>query len=252
MASMSNDKRPSGAGRTVLITGATSGIGFEIAMEFARHGWNVAAHCRSDSRTEELKAACRLCNIHCHVFGANLSSEEQVRNLLKEADNYQIDSLVNNAGSYGVNKHFSELTSDDITYAFAVNVVAPILLSAHLFTGMKERRFGRIVNISSIAAKYGGSSHSLHYGCSKRALEGLTKTLAREGAAHNVLVNTIRPGVIDTPFHQKFQKDLRKRVALIPVGRMGLPRDISTVAYYLGSEENDFLTSETIAIAGGE
>jgi NAD(P)-dependent dehydrogenase (short-subunit alcohol dehydrogenase family) len=133
-----------------------------------------------------------------------------------------------------------------------VNTFAPILLTANIFMRMKEKSFGRIINISSIAAKYGGSGYSMHYGCSKLALEGLTKTLSREGAEYNVLVNTIRPGVIDTEFHKKYPKDMEKRIAMIPLKRMGTPKDVADMVYYLGSDENKFITNETIAISGGE
>lgn len=111
---------------------------------------------------------------------------------------------------------------------------------------------GRIVNISSIVAKYGGSANSLAYGCSKRALEGLTKILAREGAGYNILVNTIRPGVIDTVFHRKFPKDMDKRIAMIPVKRMGRPMDVAGMVYFLGSEKNNFITNQVVTVSGGE
>ena len=117
---------------------------------------------------------------------------------------------------------------------------------------MKERAFGRIVNISSIAAKYGSSSSSMHYGCSKLALEGISKTLAREGAKDNVLVNTVRPGVIDTEFHKKFPKNMEKRISMIPAQRIGKPSEVADIVYYLGSEANTFITNETITVAGGE
>ena len=92
----------------------------------------------------------------------------------------------------------------------------------------------------------------MHYGCSKRALEGITKTLAKEGAAYNVLINTIRPGVIDTEFHKKFPKDMKSRIEMIPMKKMGTPDDAAYMIYYLGSEENRFITNEIIAVAGGE
>lgn len=239
--------------KTVLITGITSGIGSEIALQFAREGWEIIGHYfSSGKKAKELKKIISKNNVACRLFRSDLSSKTHLVNLVDRLTEFSVDSIINNAGTYTVNKQFSMLTIDDIINTFMVNTFAPILLASNIFEGMKKRRFGRIVNISSIAAKYGGSGYSLHYGSSKRALEGLTKTLANEGARFNVLVNTIRPGVIDTEFHKKFPKDMKKRIGMIPVKRMGLPQDIAYMAYYLGSEKNNFITNETVTIAGGE
>jgi len=121
--------------KTVFITGATSGIGRAITLRFANKGWNIICHYYSNEvEAQELKKII-----------ANLRS---IADNLKE---FQIDSIVNNAGTYMVSKHFSELTIDDISKTFMVNVFAPIVLTSSIFLSMKERRFGRIVNISSIA-----------------------------------------------------------------------------------------------------
>ncbi len=144
------------------------------------------------------------------------------------------------------------MTFSDMRRVFMVNVFTPIILTSSLFTRMKQNKFGRIVNISSIAAKYGGSAYSMHYGCSKLALEGITKTIAREGAAYNILVNTVRPGVIDTDFHKRFPKDMKKRLAMVPLKRMGRPQEIADIVYYFGSDMNTYITNQAIALAGGE
>ncbi|KPK42824.1 MAG: hypothetical protein AMJ78_01125 [Omnitrophica WOR_2 bacterium SM23_29] len=250
---MKYPKTKKGLNKSILITGATSGIGREIAIKFAREGWNIICHYFSSLKSaKELKQEIEKYNVDCRLIGADLSSKRQLMSFIKKVEGLKIDALVNNAGTYVANKYFGKLSIDDIEKAFMVNSFSPMLLSSKIFVRMKERNFGRIINISSIAAKYGGSSYSMHYGCSKRALEGLTKTLAKEGAAYNVLVNTVRPGVIDTEFHRKFPKDMGKRIKMIPLKRMGTPRDIAEMAYYLGSEKNDFITNEIITIAGGE
>ncbi len=239
--------------KTVLVTGATSDIGRCILAKFVENGWNVIAHYNSDVKMAgELKKDAERLGVSCKLLKADFSLKKEAQGFVEEIGGYDIDGLINNAGTYISMKHFSALTIDDMIATYMVNVFVSTLLAGALFEKMKRNGFGRIVNISSIAAKYGGSSHSLHYGCSKRALEGLTKTLAREGAEHNVLVNTIRPGVIDTKFHKKFPKDMARRVSMIPVKRMGTVGDVADMAYYLGSDKNDFITNEIIAVAGGE
>ncbi|HHT9113497.1 MAG TPA: SDR family NAD(P)-dependent oxidoreductase [Candidatus Wunengus sp. YC65] len=238
---------------TVLITGGTSGIGSTVAVKFAKEGWDVVCHYfTSEERAGSLKKVIENCGVKCYLIKSDFSKKVDIQKFIKELTNYNVVSLINNAGTYVVNKHFCELTIDEIIETFTVNTFAPMLLTANIFMKMKERRFGRIVNISSIAAKYGGSSYSLHYGCSKHAIEGLTKTLAREGTEYNILINTVRPGVIDTEFHKKFPKDMTKRVEIIPMKRMGTPEDVSDMVYYLGSDKNKFITNEIMTIAGGE
>ena len=229
--------------RKVLISGVTSGIGKEIAVCFAKEGWDIIGHYFSSAqKAKQLIKTIKKFNVDCRLFKADLSSKKELISFINKIKKLEISTLVNNAGTYLASKHFSDLTIDNVTDTFMVNV----------FKTMKQRRFGRIVNISSIAAKYGGSSFSMHYGCSKLALEGLTKTLSKEGAKYNIFVNTIRPGVIDTEFHKKFRKDMKKRIRMIPVGRMGKPADIADMVFYLGSEKNSFITNELITIAGGE
>ncbi len=239
--------------KTVLITGSTSGIGREIFLKFAREGWDIVCHyCTSEVKAVGLKREADKFAVKCHLIKSDFSSEREVKYFVRKIKKIEINSIINNAGTYLVSKHFGKLTFAELHSVFMVNVFSPMIITAAIFLRMKEKGFGRIVNISSIAAKYGGSSHSLHYGCSKLALEGLTKTLAREGAPHNVLVNTVRPGVIDSEFHKKFPKDMKKRLDMIPVKHIGTPQDVADIVYYLGSENNKFITNDVIAISGGE
>ncbi|MDO8603555.1 MAG: SDR family oxidoreductase [Candidatus Omnitrophota bacterium] len=239
--------------RTVLITGATSDIGREIALRFAREGWDIVCHYfSSEEKANRLKQALKKYNISCHLLKADFLSRAQLMNFIERIKKIDIDTLVNNAGTYTASRHFSKLTISDIENTFMVNVFAPMLIAINIFDRMKEKYFGRIVSISSISAKYGGSCNSMHYASSKLALEGLTKNLAREGARYNILVNTIRPGVIKTSFHKKFPKDMKKRIAMIPLKKMGVPEDIADMAYHLGGDKNNFITNEIITISGGE
>jgi len=239
--------------RTVLITGGASGIGRTISTTYALNGWNVICHYfSSHEKAEGLKNEIHNIGQQCKLIHADLTSSQAIEKLIQKIAPIQIDVLINNAGTYVAQKHFCNLTYADLLDTFTLNTFAPTLLSSFVFEKMKKTNFGRIINISSIAAKYGGSAHSIHYGCSKRALEGLTKTLAREGAQHNILVNTVRPGVIDTDFHKKYPKDMNKRIGMILLKRMGTSEEVAEVTYFLGSEKNTFITNEIIAVSGGE
>lgn len=241
------------ANRAVLITGSTSGIGRAMSEKFASEGWDLICHYHaSETKIKDLKERIIRYGVEFNSFRVDFLSKKEIARFLSQLKKMKIDSLINNAGTYVASRHFKDLTADDIIDTFMVNTFAPMMIASSLFAGMEKRSFGRIVNISSISAKYGGSSYSMHYGASKRALEGLTKTLAKEGSSHNILVNTIRPGVIDTEFHKRFPKDMDKRIAMIPMKRMGTPEDVAEMAYYLGSDRNNFITKEIITIAGGE
>lgn len=240
--------------KTVLITGSTGGIGAAVALQFAREGWNILGQYRSSERkARALKRSLEKFNAACVFWKVDFLSKAQTMAFIRKMKAYEIHSLVNNAGAYVVKRHFKELTLQNLTDSFMVNTFAPIVLATHVFDRMQKKKYGRIVNISSIAAKYGGGFvYSMHYGCAKRALEGLTKTLARQGAKDNILVNTVRPGVIDTGFHGRSRRDIEKRVPFIPLQRMGTPEEVARLVFYLGSDENQFMTSETVTISGGE
>jgi len=239
--------------RLLLVTGGGTGIGLAVLRRFVEEGWNVLCHYHSNEETaRKIQDETRALGMKCDLIQADLSSEGGIADLVVNVRNRAVDTLVNNAGAYVAQKHFAEISLADLSKSFLVNLAAPFLLSSALFPAMCERGFGRIVNISSIAAKYGGSPLSMHYGCFKRGLEGTTRTLAREGASKGVLVNTVRPGVIDTSFHQKHPKDLDARLELIPVGRMGTSNDVAELVFYLGSEVNTYITGQTVAVSGGE
>jgi len=212
----------------------------------------VCHYFSSSKKAENIKRAVSACGVRCRLFRVDLSSKKSLTSFVGKIRKLNISSLINNAGTYLASRDFTQLSVADLVGTFMVNAFAPALISSGVFPRMKNDRFGRIVNISSIAAKYGGSRKSMHYGSSKRALEGVTKTLAREGAPHNVLVNTVRPGVIDTAFHKKFPKNMKKRIAMIPLKRMGKPEEIADIVYFLGSERNTLVTNDTLTVSGGE
>ena len=136
---------------------------------------------------------------------------------------------------------------------FLLNVESPFFLAQAAFRHMQEAGGGKIVNISSVGVKFGGSPRTLHYSAAKAALEGVTLGLAKAGAPHRVLVNAIRPGVIDSPFHQiKSKQEWEARVAQIPLKRPGTPLDIARMVLFLLSPAGDFITGQVFVVSGGE
>ena len=163
--------------------------------------------------------------------------------------------LVNNAG--GVYGARDVLTLDEESWdkTFALNTTASFFLARDAFLYMKNHGGGRIINISSISAKYGGSPTTIHYGAAKAALDAVTKGLAKAGAPYNILVNSVRGGVIDTPFHKKIHRDkksLEERIKLIPLKRMGEPIDVARVVLFLASDAGSYITGEIFTVAGGD
>lgn len=236
--------------RRVLVTGGATGIGGAITEAYLRRGWDVVCHYRSGQAP--LPRLAEVPGQEVVPMQADFLERASLEAFLSSLDVMRIDALVNNAGGYIDQRHCRDLDLDVLSATFALNVSVPILVAMRVFEPMRRRGFGRIVNISSIAAKYGGSETSLPYGCAKRALEGLTRSLARQGASDNVLVNTLRPGLVETDFHSRFPKDMTRRVAMVPMRRMASPEEVARSAYFLGSEENTFTTNATLTVAGGE
>lgn len=147
---------------------------------------------------------------------------------------------------------FMKATPDDILRALTVNLLPGIMLMQCLAPAMRTRKFGRIVNLSSIGVKFGGGSNSFCYALSKHALEYIPSD-HKAWAADNVFVNAIRMGVTDTRIHSRDPtKDMGKRVAQIPAGRMATAKEMALLTYFYGSDENTFTTGQTITAAGGE
>jgi 3-oxoacyl-[acyl-carrier protein] reductase len=164
-----------------------------------------------------------------------------------------LDGLVNNAGAVIGAVPFTELDESAWGQTFLLNAESPFFLAQAAFKHMQKAGEGRIVNISSVGVKFGGSPRTLHYSAAKAALEAVTLSLAKAGAAHHILVNAIRPGVIATSFHTvKSKQEWDARVQLIPLKRAGSPLDVARMVLYLLSSGGDFITGQVFAVSGGE
>ena len=238
----------------VLVTGASSGIGFQIAKDFLLEGAFVGVH-----YCNNLKGAKRTLkyakNKQCKIFKSDFSSSKEISDLWNEFilwSKGRIDVLVNNA-SFIKYVPLENLSEEEWNKTFQVNLKAPFLLSRAAFPIMSKKKNGRIINISSGGWKYGGGKDTIHYSVSKAALEALTMAFAKIGAPHNILVNAIRPGVTDTPFHKKIgRNDLSARRNLVPLKRLAKPSEISHMVLFLASSKSSFITNTIISVTGGE
>lgn len=245
-------------GKRILVTGASSGIGAAIAEHAAGFGACVGLHYRQNREgAQTVLDKIKLSQGKAALFEGDLLQETIRNNLISDfvTEFGGIDGLVNNAGCAFGYQHFSILDEESWDNAYCLNVKAPFILTRNAFKYMKENGGGRIINISTVGVKYVGPK-SMHYTSSKAALDTLTIGFAREGAKHNILVNSIRCGLIDTPMHTKIEgyreEDFRKRASLVPLQRIGTPADIAGMAAFLLSDCANFITGEIFSVAGGD
>ncbi len=242
--------------KRVLITGASGDIGISIARFLSRYGAILGIHYNDNlSMADLLVKEIEKNGGQAASFQKNLLSNNVGALVDRFVEKFGgIDILINNAGGIVGFKDYQELDESSWSDTYQLNVAAPFFLAQKAFAYMKEQGGGKVINTSSIAAKYGGSVKSLHYGAAKAALEAITIGLARFGAQHNILVNSIRGGFIDTQFQRRLanEKNLKSRINLIPLKRPGQPDDIAHAVLYLASEAGDFITGEILTVAGGD
>lgn len=240
-------------GKRALVTGASGGIGREIAKLFALEGAVVGVHYNRDAASaKRVVREIEALGGKAELLQADLSKPAACRTLVRRfARKAGLDVLVNNAGAVAGYGDYSKLSESDWDATFAVNARAPFTLSKEALALM--RRDGRIINVSSVSAKYGGSANTLHYGASKAALESLTVGLARLAAKRGILVNALRPGFIDTDVHKALGRaDVERRIAMIPLGRAGKPEEVAQAALFLASDAASYVTGQILSVAGGD
>ena len=236
-------------GKKALITGASGGIGKEIAKVLIEHNAEV---CISGRNHEELNALKKSLGKKCHVVTCDLSKKDEIIELIKKADEFMgyIDILVNNAGITKDNI-FLRMSENEWEDVLNVNLNSTFNILKLITKGMVKRKYGRIINISSVVGVTGGAGQ-VNYSASKAGLIGLTKSLSQEVATRNITVNCIAPGFIETPMTEKLD-DKRKDTILnsIPMNRIGRPEDLSSAIIFLASQESSYITGQTIHINGG-
>ena len=236
-------------GKTALVTGASGGIGGAIARALHAQGAAVAL---SGTRREALEAVAAELGERAHVVVANLSDPASVEQLPKDAEAAMgsLDILVNNAGLTR-DTLILRMKDDDWQSVIDVNLTAAFRLSRAVIKGMMKRRFGRIINITSIVGVTGNPGQ-VNYAASKAGLIGLSKSLAQEVASRGITVNCIAPGFVASAMTDELNDDQKTRLlAGIPVGRMGKAEEIASAAIYLASEEAAYVTGQTLHVNGG-
>ena len=233
-------------GKVALVTGASRGIGRAIAMALAEAGADVAVN----YRTRE-SGALKTCDFiealgrRAIPIRANVALAREVAALVAviEADLGQVDILVNNAGIVSA-KPLAEISEPDWDEMLAVNLKSAFLVTQRVLPGMRARRLGRLIFLTSVAAQTGGITGP-HYAASKAGLIGLTHSYARHLFKEGITANAISPALIDTDM----VRDLQARPEIIPVGRFGAPDEVAAVAVLLA--RNGYLTGQTINVNGG-
>jgi 3-oxoacyl-[acyl-carrier protein] reductase len=236
-------------GKTALVTGASGGIGGEIARALHAQG---AAVVLSGTRAEALETLRQELGSRVHVHTCNLHDPASVEALPKnaEAEAGKIDILVNNAGITRDNL-FLRMKDAEWDEVIAVDLTAAFRLSRAVLRGMMKNRWGRIINISSVVGATGNAGQG-NYAAAKAGLAGMTKSLAAEVASRKITVNCVAPGFIATAMTDVLNEAQRSAIlARIPAGRMGGPVDVAAAVVYLASEAGAYVTGQTLHVNGG-
>lgn len=234
--------------KTVLITGASRGIGAETARVFSENGYTVIINYNNSEKKAETLAE----EIGGIAVKADISDIRQTENMINEIiDRYKkIDVLVNNAG-ISVTGLFDIVPAEDVKRLFDINVFGTLNCTKFVLPHMLRRKYGKIINIASMWGETGASCE-VHYSASKAAIIGFTKALAKEVGASGINVNCISPGMILTDMTSCYtEEEILDITAEIPMGRCGSPRDAAEAVFFLSTEKASFITGQVLGVNGG-
>ncbi len=238
------------ASRIALVTGGTRGIGAAISIALKNAGYKVAAN----YATRDEAAAAFKKEHGIAVYKWDIGSFESCRDGIKKVESElggPVEILVNNAG-ITKDSFMHKMTPENWNAVINTNLNSCFYMSRAVIESMREKKFGRIINISSINAQAGQFGQT-NYSAAKAGILGFTKALARETSSKGITINTVAPGYIETDMTKDVPADIMKKIIEgIPVGRMGKPEEVARAVLFLAAEEAAFITGETISINGGQ
>ena len=240
-------------GKVALITGATRGIGKQIAITLAKAGFDIAINYRKEnddliSAKNEIEAT----GVKCLTVQGDVAKFEDTERFVKEViDTFgQIDVLVNNAGITR-DGLLMRMKQEDFDSVLATNLVGTFNVTRNVIGYMSKARSGRIINVSSVVG-ISGNAGQTNYAASKAGIIGFTKSLAKEMASRNILANCVAPGFIETSMTDVLKDEQKEAIAnMIPLKRMGKPEDVANVVKFLAQEDSSYITGQVINIDGG-
>lgn len=239
--------------RVALVTGATGGLGTAMCQQLYKDGYRVAAHYRNATKAQEWATKQKAEGYEFDMYEANVSDYASCGAMIAkiEAEIGPIDILVNNAG-ITKDRPFHKMSYEDWDEVLKTNLYSVFNCTRHVIEGMRERNYGRIINISSVNGQRGQFGQA-NYSAAKAGMHGFTKTLAMEVASKGITVNTISPGYIATDMVMAVREDVRNQIiAQIPVGRLGGTEEIAYLVSFLASEKASFITGANYSINGGQ
>ena len=239
--------------KLAIITGGTRGIGKQIALTFAKEGYNIAINYRTENEDlKNTKKEIEENNVKCFTFQGDVTNfkdcEQFVKQIVEEFGN--IDVLVNNAGITR-DTLLMRMKEEDFKQVIDTNLIGTFNVTKNVISYMMKARSGRIINISSVVG-ISGNAGQTNYSASKAGIIGFTKSLAKEVASRNITVNAVAPGFIETQMTDVLKDDIKEEIAKkIPLKRMGTPQDVANVVKFLASNDSLYITGQVINIDGG-